>query len=129
VVVVAGIIGTTILVLPLARRLKAARVEELMVATLGSLAGACIIAWHSHIHMALPMILPLAALNGRGLVSERRIVLGSVLLGASFSGLGLVYGAGIAHTIAGLMMFGFNFSLVILAAAARDRLSPDNPPA
>ena len=123
VVIVAGMVLTTILTIPLARSLKRGQPEDVAIATLGALGGASIIAWHSHIHMALPLIIPLAALCSLGLVREKVVLLWSLLPGATLAGLGLLFGPGLAHLAAGLMMFAYNFAFVILALALSRRLS------
>lgn len=124
--VLAGMILTTTLTLPLAKRLRQSRVEDVALACLGALSGAIIVSWHSHIHMALPLIIPLAALFSRGLMSRKAITQWSLLPGAVLAGLGIVSGPGLAHIASGLTLFAFNLMFVFLGlASSRNRSTGD----
>jgi hypothetical protein len=98
-------------------RLGKDRADGLALASLGSYAATCVVAWHAHVHMALPLLVPLLWLAVGSARSEWPLIAWVLLPSAVFSLLAIRVGLWEGHIAAGWMMFGLN--LVLLAWSIR----------
>ena len=87
------------------------RREGLVVAGNGIYAMTCTVAWHSHVHLALPLLGTMYGLKqSDGLTSDwlNALILVPTL---AFAVLGIIVDAGAAHRVAGMLFLAFSLAL------------------
>lgn len=86
-----------------------------VVVALGTYAATCAVAWHSHIHMALPLVVPLGFLVACGILP--RTLYNTWLLApqAAFLVPAFLIGPGLAHNLIGFTLLILNLALLIWA--------------
>jgi hypothetical protein len=105
--------------------------DELLNAGTGIYAMTCVVAWHAHVHLALPLLGTLYALKRSD--GEPSDWLNAVILvpTIAFAVAGILFNAGAAHRLAGLLFFGFNLGLGVrltsLTAGTKPRMKPMEP--
>jgi len=91
--------------------LRRGRQDEVVNAGTGIYAMTSVVAWHAHVHLALPLLGTLFALKrGDGEPAEW---LNSVILfpTLAFALVGIFVDAGAAHRLAGMLFFAINLAL------------------
>jgi hypothetical protein len=108
--------------------LQRGRRGQVVNAGTGLYAMTCVVAWHAHVHLALPLLGTLFAMRrGDGELADW---LNSVILfpTLAFALVGIVIDAGAAHRLAGMLFFAINLSLgARLGVAARKQARPSAP--
>jgi len=85
---------------------------------LGLYAGSCAVAWHAHVHLAAPLLIPLTWLTVRGAWPRWKFDLWILLPAATFALSGLTLGAGSAHRMAGILLLILNTATLVWALGA-----------
>ena len=114
-----GLVSTIALTVAIA--VKSARGEGLStqpLLVLGLYAGSCAVSWHAHVHVAAPLLVPLAWLTARGGWPRWKFDLWVLLPAAIFALGGLTLGAGSAHRIAGILLLTLNTATLVWARSA-----------
>jgi hypothetical protein len=93
-------------------RLGRDRQDALAWAGLGSYAATCAVAWHAHVHMALPMVVPLLWLAVGTAKARWPLVAWILLPSGVFCVLAIWVGLWEGHVAAGWTMFGLNLLLL-----------------
>jgi hypothetical protein len=96
------------------------------IATAGTYAGTCSITWHSHVHMALPLMPLVPYLLDQGILPVRVCAAYVLVPTIGFSLIGITVGAGAAHNFAGLSTLILH--LWLLATLGRARTDPVREP-
>ncbi len=89
---------------------------------LGSYAATAVIAWHSYIHMALPLAAPLLYLTARRLLPAGTLGVWAFAVPIPFVALTVAVHSGWAHFLAGMSYFILNMALIGIAGALVFRL-------
>jgi len=115
----AGLLSTIALTVAVA--LRSGRSEDPATQTLlvlGLYAGSCAVAWHAHVHLAAPLLIPLAWLTVRGAWPRWKFDLWILLPAATLALSGLTLGAGSAHRMAGILLLILNTATLVWALGA-----------
>jgi hypothetical protein len=99
--------------------------DRLLLTVLGTYAATCAVAWHAHIHMALPLAAPLLLLAGRGRLP--RLLLPVWAVGPALVFFLTMFFTTRAPNLAGLATLGVNLYLVVWALIALRRPDPADP--
>jgi Glycosyltransferase family 87 len=97
-----GSVATLALLYRLFHRLRRKGPEGAASATAGTYAGTCSITWHSHVHMALPLMPLVPYLSDQGILPVRACAAYLLAPTIGFSLIGITVGSGAAHNFAGL---------------------------
>lgn len=95
---------------------------------LGTYAASCTVAWHSHIHMALPLIVLLLYWQGQGQPFPQALLNTWVLAPPLLFFLGTLLRPGFGHDVVGLAMLILNVCLLGWAVGALYRRTRQNVP-
>ena len=124
-----GMVGTMAVALWLWVSRGATSPPRIGMLMLGTYAATGAISWHSHIHMALPTVVPLVYLVAAGRLPYSAITLWTVLPAVTFLAVVFPLGEGAAHDLAGAVYLLINLWLLGVAARAMSRPLPTEPAA
>ena len=124
----AGLLLTLVVVARLWWPPMAASDPRFVILLLGSYAATCAVTWHAHVHMALPLAIPLLYLVGRGWLPRSALNIWVLLPPAVFLMVGFTLNLGLGHRIVGIATLGLNLYFVGVAwSALRNPLAETAP--
>ncbi len=113
-----GLVSTVAFAASLWRRFAARSPSRFAIILLGTYAAACTVAWHSLVHMALPLLAPLVYLAANRCLPPKLLNIWAITPALAFLVTAFELGSGFAHILAALSLLIINLCLVVWAARA-----------